>query len=48
MTMIGINREWRMTWTREDDAHFSFTNEERNGDGPWACIEEWHFTRRGR
>jgi hypothetical protein len=48
MTMIGINREWRMTWAREGDARFSFTNEERNGDGSWAYIDEWHFTRAGR
>ena len=48
MTMIGINREWRMMWTRENDARFSFTNEERNGNDSWAYIDEWHFTRKGR
>ena len=47
MTMIGINREWRMTWTRSDDRRFSFVNEERNEDGSWAHIDQWRFQRRG-
>jgi hypothetical protein len=46
MTMIGINCEWRMTWTRERDDHFHFVNEERNGDGSWAYIDEWRFKRK--
>src|SRR5580698_5846709 len=46
MTMIGINCEWRMSWTRHDDDNFSFTNEERLADGTWAYIDEWHFRRK--
>jgi hypothetical protein len=33
MTMIGINTEWRMTWTRHGDDRFSFMNKERAPDG---------------
>src|SRR5258708_17504404 len=32
MTMIGINCEWRMTWTRMGADQFRFINEERNED----------------
>jgi hypothetical protein len=46
MTMIGINTEWRMTWNKVDDDHFSFVNEEQNQDGSWAYIDEWRFTRK--
>ena len=46
MTMIGINTEWHMTWTKTDDDHFSFVNEEQNQDGSWAYIDEWLFTRK--
>lgn len=46
MTMIGANLEWRMIWRRENDNHFSFTNEERAGDGSWVYIDEWRFRRR--
>lgn len=45
MTMIGIDCEWRMTWTRESDDAFSFTNEEREEDGSWTYIDEWRFQR---
>jgi hypothetical protein len=46
MTMIGVNCEWRMTWGREERGQFSFINEERNEDGSWAYIDEWHFKRK--
>jgi hypothetical protein len=46
MTMIGINCDWRMTWTKESADEFSFVNEERNDDGSWAYIDEWRFKRK--
>ena len=46
MTMLGIECEWRMRWTKESDDRFSFSNEERDGD-QWVYIDEWHFQRRG-
>lgn len=46
MTMIGIDCEWRMTWRRQGDDAFSFTNEERAEDGSWVYIDEWRFNRR--
>ncbi len=45
MTMIGIDCEWRMTWTREGDDRFGFVNEELGEDGAWVYIDEWHFER---
>lgn len=45
MTMIGINTEWRMTWTRQGSDRFGFVNQERAPDGSWAYIDEWQFTR---
>jgi hypothetical protein len=48
MTMIGINRDWRMTWTRKGSDEFSFINEERPADRPgsWDYIDEWRFHRK--
>ncbi len=46
MTMLGINCEWRMTWTKRGTDQFGFTNEERNEDGSWAYIDEWRFQRK--
>ena len=46
MTMIGINCEWRMTWTKSSDDEFGFTNEERDPNGSWAYIDEWRFKRK--
>lgn len=46
MTMIGINCEWRMTWTKSGDDRFGFVNEERNEDGTWSYIDEWQFERK--
>jgi len=46
MTMIGINVEWRMRWTRHSDDTFSFINEEQNPDCSWAYIDEWRFKRK--
>jgi len=46
MTMIGINCEWRMTWTRESDTAFGFVNEELGRGGKWEYIDEWRFTRK--
>lgn len=45
MTMIGIDTEWRMTWTKAGNDRFSFTNEECLGDGSWAFIDTWRFDR---
>ena len=47
MTMIGINCEWRMTWTRTSYDQFAFVNEEQNPDGSWTYIDEWRMTRMG-
>jgi hypothetical protein len=44
MTMVGLERDWRMTWTAEDADHFRFVNEERTGD-TWIYVDEWRFTR---
>ena len=46
MMMIGIDCEWRMTWTKEDANRFSFINEERGDDGSWAYIDKWRFSRK--
>jgi hypothetical protein len=46
MTMIGINCDWRMTWTKSGEDQFRFINEERNEDGSWAYIDEWRFKRK--
>jgi hypothetical protein len=46
MTMIGIDCEWRMTWTTKGADEFCFLNEERGADGSWEYIDEWHFTRK--
>ena len=45
--MIGIDSEWRMTWTRMGNDQFNFTNEERLHDGSWVFIDEWRFNRIG-
>jgi hypothetical protein len=45
MTMVGVECEWRMTWTRMGDDRFRFVNEERGADGSWAYIDEWRFAR---
>jgi hypothetical protein len=47
MTMIGINTEWRMTWTRHGPDRFSFVNEEQTDAGSWAYIDEWRFQKKG-
>jgi hypothetical protein len=47
MTMLGIECEWRMQWTKESEDRFSFVNEERCADGSWDYIDEWHFKRKG-
>jgi hypothetical protein len=46
MIMLGVDCEWRITWTHKAKDAFGFTNEERLADGTWAYIDEWHFTRR--
>jgi hypothetical protein len=45
MTMVGVECEWRMTWTRTGDNRFQFVNEEKNLDGSWTYIDEWRFER---
>lgn len=46
MTMIGLNCEWRIRWTKENAHRFSFVNEERDENSSWVYIDEWRFTRR--
>ena len=46
MTMLGIDCQWRMTWTKKSDDAFGFVNEEQLADGSWVYIDEWHFTRK--
>jgi hypothetical protein len=46
MTMIGLNCEWRIRWTKENHDRFSFVNEERDAKGAWRYIDEWRFTRK--
>ena len=46
MIMIGVECEWRMTWTSQSDDAFSFVNEEQAADGSWAYIDEWRFQRK--
>src|SRR5262249_5947170 len=47
MTMIGVNCEWRMSWTKSSsDDEFSFVNEEQLADGSWQYIDEWRFRRK--
>lgn len=44
--MLGINCDWRMTWTRHSPDSFGFVNEEQTEDGSWAYIDEWRFQRK--
>jgi hypothetical protein len=46
MIMLGIDCDWRMTWTKKSDDAFGFVNEELLGDGSWGYIDEWQFTRK--
>ncbi len=46
MTMIGINCEWRMTWTKASDTEFLFVNEEKSTDGSWTYVDEWRLKRK--
>jgi hypothetical protein len=46
MTMLGIDCDWRLTWTKKSDAEFGFLNEERNADGTWAYIDHWKLLRK--
>ena len=46
MTMIGINCDWRMAWTKKSNDEFGFVNEERKSDGSWSYIDEWRFKRK--
>jgi hypothetical protein len=46
MTMIGLNCEWRMRWTKTNGDEFGFVNEEQLSDGSWSYIDEWHYSRK--
>lgn len=46
MTMIGIECEWRMTWTKTSNDEFGFVNEEFLADGPWSYIDTRQFKRK--
>ena len=48
MTMIGINCEWRMTWTKTSEDTFHFVNEQIGTGRCWEYIDEWRFTRKSR
>lgn len=48
MTMIGIDCEWRMSWTKVSDDEFGFVNEELAPGGSWQYIDEWSFKRSPR
>src|SRR5262245_47603255 len=45
MTMIGLERQWRMTWTHTGDDEFAFVNEEQLAGGRWAYIDAWRYRR---
>ena len=45
MTMLGIDCQWRMTWTKTNDNVYNFTNEQLAPDKSWQYIDEWRFTR---
>ncbi len=45
MMMIGLEREWRMTWITMGLDAFKFVNEERVASGEWTYIDEWRFSR---
>jgi hypothetical protein len=45
MTMISVECEWRMTWTKRSEDEFGFVNEERLPDGTWSYIDEWKYQR---
>jgi hypothetical protein len=45
MSMIGVDCEWRMTWTKTSDDEFRFVNEEQVADGSWSYIDEWRYWR---
>ena len=46
MMMLGIDCEWRMSWTKESGDAFGFVNERLGSDGSWEHVDEWCFTRR--
>lgn len=46
MTMLGINCDWRMTWTRYSPDEFGFVNDECADGGSWLYIDEWNFRRK--
>jgi len=48
MTMIGVECDWRMTWTKASDDEFRFVNDEKLADGSWAYIDEWRYWRPSR
>ena len=45
LTMIGVDCEWRMSWTKTSEDEFQFVNEEKNEEGGWTYIDEWRFIR---
>lgn len=50
MAMLGLERDWRMTWTRLGSTAFCFVNEERHPgedgvSGNWVFVDEWQFRR---
>jgi hypothetical protein len=44
--MVGVECDWRMTWTVANANEFGFVNEERAADGTWRYIDEWQFRRK--
>ena len=46
MTMLGVDCDWRMTWTRTNHDRFQFVNQELLPGRTWAYFDESHFTRK--
>ena len=46
ITMIGVDCEWRLTWTKTNDDRFAYRNEELLAGGHWGFVDEWEFQRK--
>lgn len=46
MVMVGVNCDWRLTYSRDGNDRFSFVNEECREDESWGYIDEWRFLRK--
>jgi hypothetical protein len=48
MTMIGVECEWRITWTKISPDEFRLVNEEKLPDGSWVFVDDWEFRRKAQ